>query len=289
MTAPGSRVGAPGADPRPGPGREPDVPPPERRGGGGGGGGEAAGLPPGIDAQLLPRHVAIIMDGNSRWAKRRLLPREAGHEAGVKALMEVVKLCSRWGISVLTVFAFSTENWLRPQMEVQFLMNLFEELLQQQVDKMHQEQIKVSFMGNVAMLPASLQSRIADAESLTGGNAGLQLVIAISYSGRQDIVRACRRLAARAAAGALDPEDIGEADVERELGTACVGGGLASPDLLIRTSGEKRISNFLLWQLAYTEVFFSDSLWPDFGEPQLLEALFEYQQRDRRFGRRPEA
>ncbi|CAN5974540.1 unnamed protein product [Sphagnum jensenii] len=232
----------------------------------------------------MPRHVAIIMDGNSRWAERQGWPASVGHEAGVRALKEVVKLSQKWGIEVLTVFAFSTENWLRPKTEVGFLMELFERVFQEQLNAMPDENIQVRCVGDLSMLPASLRKIIATLEEATQHNTGLKLSVAVSYSGRQDIVGACQRLMARVQNGEMSPEDLTEAAIDEELKTSWVGEG-RNPDLLIRTSGEQRISNFMLWQTAYSEFLFVDSLWPDFGEAQLKDALLEYQKRNRRFGK----
>eukprot|EP00850_Spirogloea_muscicola_P019424 SM000190S04860 [mRNA] locus=s190:105389:106922:+ [translate_table: standard] len=250
-----------------------------------GSGGDSDDLPAELRADLMPRHVAIIMDGNSRWAAGRGQPVHAGHEAGVRSLRDAVRLARRWGIRALTVYAFSTENWLRPKLEVNFLMDLFARLLQNEIPNMQKEEVSVKFVGDLTALPGSLQKLIAEAHVNSAGKDGLKLTIAVSYSGRQDIVRACQSLAEQAAAGTLVASNIDEALFERELQTAWLG-GLACPDLLIRTSGERRLSNFLLWQAAYTELVFSDTLWPDFGEAAFKAALLEFQGRNRRFGKR---
>jgi len=241
-------------------------------------------LPLELDPTLMPRHVAIIMDGNSRWAEKRGWPASVGHEAGVRSLREVVKLSQQWGIQVLTVFAFSTENWLRPKMEIDFLMDLFERFSREHLTTMAAENIEVRCVGDHSMLPESLRNVIATLEESTKHNTGLKLSIALSYSGRQDIVSACKRLMGQVQNGEISSSDMTEAAIDEELQTSWVGEA-RDPDLLIRTSGEQRISNFMLWQTAYSEFFFVDSLWPDFGETQLKDALIEYQKRNRRFGK----
>lgn len=246
---------------------------------------EVPQLPEELDASAIPKHVAIIMDGNSRWAERRGLPASMGHEAGVRSLKEVVKLAHTWGIKVLTVFAFSTENWLRPKMEVEFLMTLFENVLNNELSSLAKENVRVHCMGDLTLLPESLRNMVSTLDERTKHNTGLKFCIALSYSGRYDIANACQRLAAKVEAGELSSSDITETAIEEELKTSWLGDA-RNPDLLIRTSGEQRLSNFLLWQTAYTEFYFIDSLWPDFGAPQLTEALLAYQNRNRRFGKR---
>eukprot|EP00271_Cylindrocystis_brebissonii_P014366 TRINITY_DN35700_c0_g1_i1.p1 TRINITY_DN35700_c0_g1~~TRINITY_DN35700_c0_g1_i1.p1 ORF type:complete len:549 (-),score=21.29 TRINITY_DN35700_c0_g1_i1:136-1782(-) len=242
-------------------------------------------VPPNLDPARIPRHVAIIMDGNSRWAEGKGLRREAGHEAGVRALREVVRLAAAWGVKYLTVFAFSTENWNRSTAEVAFLMALFERTLRKEIPQLQRESIGVRFIGDVSRLPSSLRSLIRQTHTHSINQPVLTLNIAVSYSGRQDMLAACRRIAERVAAGELRPSDVSEAVVEGELETAWMG-QLASPDLVIRTSGEKRLSNFLLWQAAYSELYFCDELWPEFGARQLGKAIEFYQSRERRFGHR---
>jgi undecaprenyl diphosphate synthase len=228
-----------------------------------------------------PQHVAIIMDGNGRWARSRGLPRPAGHRASVKVVRKVVEECASRKVRYLTLFAFSSENWRRPPDEVGMLMNLFLDALEREVADLHRNQVRVGFIGDRGLLGAELARRMQGAEQLTAGNAGLRLVVAMAYGGRWDIAQACRSLAADAVAGALAAADIDEAQVAGRLALA----GLPDPDLLIRTGGEQRISNFLLWNLAYTELYFSDALWPEFS-PAHLEAAFEcYAQRERRFGK----
>jgi undecaprenyl diphosphate synthase len=236
--------------------------------------------PPGLDPARLPAHVAVIMDGNGRWAKQRNLPRVMGHREGVEALKRTLRLCSDWGIGALTAYAFSTENWSRPGEEVSFLMAVFERVLARELQTLEQEQVRIRFLGDLEPLPAGLQRLIADATARTAANTGIHFNVCTNYGGRAELVRAARRLAERCAAGALDPTAIDEQTFAAELHTA----GEPDPDLLIRTSGERRISNFLLWQLAYAEIHITDVLWPDFDEAALMGALLDYQGRQRRFG-----
>ena len=234
----------------------------------------------GLDPSRLPAHVAVIMDGNGRWAKQRNLPRVMGHREGVEALKRTLRLCSDWGIGALTAYAFSTENWSRPGEEVSFLMTLFERVLARELQALEQEQVRIRFLGDLEPLPEGLQRLIADATARTAANTGIHFNVCTNYGGRAELVRAARRLAERCAAGELDPSAIDEQSFASELHTA----GEPDPDLLIRTSGERRISNFLLWQLAYAEIHITDVLWPDFDEAALLGALLDYQGRQRRFG-----
>jgi undecaprenyl diphosphate synthase len=228
----------------------------------------------------LPRHIAIIMDGNGRWAKKRFLPRTAGHRAGVTAVRKVVEDCAQKGIEALTLFAFSSENWRRPPQEVSVLMGLFLTTLERETDKLHENNVRLRVVGHRAAFAQDLQDRIAAAENLTKENTGLNLVIAANYGGRWDILQATRRLAEEVAAGALSPDEITGELLEARLSLA----DLPEPDLFIRTGGEQRISNFLLWQLAYTELYFTPTLWPDFDENALEQALAAYASRQRRFG-----
>lgn len=228
-----------------------------------------------------PRHVAIIMDGNGRWARQRRLPRVAGHRAGVDAVKEVVRACGEKGISVLTLFAFSSENWRRPKEEVGVLMGLFMAALDNQVRKLHENNIRLSIIGDRSAFSGALQDRINQAERLTEGNTGLRLCVAANYGGRWDIVQATRQIATKAAAGEIDPDSVDEATLARYLCLADV----PEPDLFIRTGGEERISNFVLWQLAYTELYFSATLWPDFKRAEFDAALLSFASRERRFGR----
>ena len=228
-----------------------------------------------------PQHVAIIMDGNGRWARSRGMPRPAGHRASVKVVRRVVEECARRSVRYLTLFAFSSENWLRPPDEVGMLMKLFLDALEREVADLHRNQVRLEFIGDRGLLGVELARRMHGAEELTAKNPGLRLIVALAYGGRWDITQACRSLAADAAAGVLRAADIDEARVSARLALA----GIPDPDLLIRTGGEQRISNFLLWNLAYTEMYFSDALWPEFS-PAHLDAAFEYfTQRERRFGK----
>jgi undecaprenyl diphosphate synthase len=225
-------------------------------------------------------HVAIIMDGNGRWARSRGLPRTMGHYHGTEAARKVVKAAREAGVTHLTLFGFSSENWKRPKAEVQYLMGLLRSYLQRDVDELHEAGIRLSVIGERAALPADIVALIAEAEKLTHDNARLHLTIALNYGGRGDIVAAARRLAACARAGMLDPDDIDEDSFGAHLSTAA----LPDPDLMIRTSGEQRVSNFLLWQLAYAEMAFIEKYWPDFTGEDLVSALAEFRRRDRRFG-----
>ena len=233
-----------------------------------------------LDATRLPAHVAVIMDGNGRWAKARGLPRVVGNRAGVEALKSTLRLCSDWGIGALTAYAFSTENWSRPGDEVNFLMTLFERVLQKELQSLEEEQVRIRFLGDLDGLPEKLQDLIDDATERTAKNSGIHFNVCTNYGGRRELVRAAQRLAKQAATGMIDPEAIDENSFARELFTA----GDQDPDLLIRTSGEYRISNFLLWQLAYAEIHVTDVFWPDFNADVLKQALLDYQGRNRRFG-----
>ena len=228
----------------------------------------------------LPAHVAVIMDGNGRWAQSRGLPRVMGHRAGVEALKSTLRLCNDWGIEALTAYAFSTENWARPGDEVSFLMTLFERVLQKELQTLEDEQVRIRFLGDLEALPQRLQDLIGDAMERTAGNNGIHFNVCTNYGGRRELVRAAQRLAMRAATGELDPQSIDENSLAAELFTS----GEQDPDLLIRTSGEHRISNFLLWQLAYAEIHVTDVFWPDFDADALKRALLDYQSRQRRFG-----
>jgi undecaprenyl diphosphate synthase len=227
-----------------------------------------------------PRHVAIIMDGNGRWAKARGLPRAAGHRQGAEAVRRTVAGTIELGISYLTLYGFSSENWKRPVTEVEDLMGLLRRYLQAEIAELHKKGIRLRVIGERSRLPRDIVRLIAEAEARTAGMDRLNLIMAISYGGRQDIVAAARRLAEEAVAGRLDPSAI---DAQR-LAAALSTRGIPDPDLVIRTSGEQRISNFLLWQSAYSELVFVDKLWPDFGKEDLAEAIREFQRRDRRYG-----
>ncbi|XP_049400362.1 cis-prenyltransferase 4, chloroplastic isoform X2 [Solanum stenotomum] len=211
-------------------------------------------LPPQLRRELMPKHVAVIMDGNRRWAKMRGLPVALGYEAGIRAVRNIIELCGNWGIRVLTLFAFSSDNWLRPKVEVDILMSLFERALNDELENFSRAGIQISIIGD-----------------------------SINYSGQHDVVQACQTIAQKVKDGIIETKDINSFLIEQELQTNCI--DFPCPDLLIRTSGELRLSNFLLWQLAYAELFFSHSHWPDFGEAELMEALSSFQQRQRRYGR----
>ena len=229
----------------------------------------------------LPRHVAIIMDGNGRWAKKRMLPRIAGHRAGVETVRQVVKACAEKGIEVLTLFAFSSENWRRPAKEVSLLMELFLSALQRESKRLHGNNVRLRIIGELSAFAPRLQEEVAKAEELSRDNTGLTLVIAANYGGRWDVVQAARRLGEQIETGRLQASDITTDLFESQL----VLHGLPEPDLFIRTGGEQRISNFLLWHLAYTELYFTDTLWPDFNAQAFEDALVSYAGRQRRFGR----
>jgi len=228
----------------------------------------------------IPTHVAVIMDGNGRWARRRALPRHAGHRSGVGSVRKIVELAADRGVKYLTLFAFSSENWARPREEVSKLMNLFVEALQREVDELHRNDVRLEFIGAREQLQAGLIEKIAAAEEQTARNTGLRLIVAVAYGGRWDIVRATQSLAGKVAAGELDVSNIDDEALAAELQLT----GVPDPDLLIRTGGEQRISNFLLWNLAYAELYFCDTLWPDFGDREFDEALAFYAVRQRRYG-----
>ncbi len=238
-------------------------------------------LPSDLKRELLPKHVAVIMDGNGRWAKRQGLPRIMGHKRGVDALKDLLRCCKDWGIQALTAYAFSTENWKRPQEEVNFLMTLFQRVLRQELQEMLEENVQIQFVGNLDALPPSLQAEISRSMAETRNNHGIRFTVATNYGGRQEILQACRAIAQKVQQGVLKPDEIDEQLFEAHLYTA----GITDPDLLIRTSGEMRLSNFLLWQMAYGEIYITDALWPDFNRTEFHRALFAYQQRDRRFGK----
>jgi undecaprenyl diphosphate synthase len=238
-------------------------------------------LPRDLDKNRLPQHVAVIMDGNGRWAKSRGLPRIIGHQRGVDALKDLLRCCRDWGIPALTAYAFSTENWGRPLEEVEFLMTLFERVLRRELEEMMQENVKIRFIGNLSALPESLRQEIDKSQEKTSSNSGIQFTVATNYGGRQEILQACQAIARQVQQGLVSPEAIDESLFEKYLYTA----GIPNPDLLIRSSGEMRISNFLLWQMAYAEIYVTDTLWPDFDRVQFHQALQDYQGRHRRFGK----
>jgi undecaprenyl diphosphate synthase len=230
---------------------------------------------------IAPQHLAIIMDGNGRWARRRALPRQAGHRAGIKPVRAAVELCAQSGVETLTLFAFSSENWRRPVEEVRGLMTLFVDALEREVAELDASGIRLKFIGDLDALNPTLRRTADAAMQKTERNTRLDLVVAVAYGGRWDLARAARKLAVDAAAGKLDPQKIDEAAVAAALQTAAC----PNVDLLIRTGGEKRISNFMLWEIAYAEVYFSDVLWPDFTTAELRKAFDFYGRRQRRFGR----
>lgn len=238
-------------------------------------------LPTDLKRELLPQHVAVIMDGNGRWAKRQGLPRIMGHKRGVDALKDLLRCCQDWGIQALTAYAFSTENWKRPQEEVDFLMTLFQRVLRQELREMVEENVQIKFVGNLQDLPRSLQQEISRSMEETKDNRGIRFSVATNYGGRQEILQACQAIAKQVQQGLLQPNEIDEQVFESHLYTA----GVSDPDLLIRTSGEMRLSNFLLWQMAYGEIYITDALWPDFDRAEFHRALCAYQQRERRFGK----
>ena len=230
--------------------------------------------------EKLPRHLAIIMDGNGRWAEQRLLDRVAGHRQGAESVRTVVRACREIGIAYLTLFAFSAENWSRPQPEVEALMTLLKDYLVTELREMLANNIRLLAIGDLSRLPKEVVSALNETMKLTAAAKGMTLTLALSYSGRDDIIQAIRRITANSRDGNLTPEDIDEGLFSKYLWTA----SLPDPDLLIRTSGEVRISNFFLWQLAYTEIYVTPNLWPDFKKEDLIQALLSYQDRERRFG-----
>lgn len=233
-----------------------------------------------LQGSAVPKHVAIIMDGNGRWAKRRGLLRAAGHRAGFHTTRDIVEACGRRNISALTLFAFSSENWARPEQEVGLLMDLFLRGLKSEVGKLHENKVRVRFIGEISAFSEKLQNEMKSAERLTEKNNGLRLAIAVNYGGRWDIVDAARTLATQVKQGLIQPEDI----TIDSFSEAITLNDIPAPDLFIRTGGEKRISNFLLWHLAYTELYFTEILYPDFNDDELEKALDFYAGRERRFG-----
>lgn len=238
-------------------------------------------LPLDLDPLHLPRHVAVIMDGNGRWAKNQGKARIFGHQKGVDVLKDLLRCCKDWGISALTAYAFSTENWGRPQPEVEFLMTLFERVLRRELNELMAQNVCIRFIGDLTQLPQSLQDEIEKGMEATKNNQGVKFNIATNYGGRQEILQACIAIASEVEKGLIKTEQIDEKLFENHLYTA----GIVAPDLLIRTSGEMRISNFLLWQMAYTEIYVTSTLWPNFNRQEFHQALLNYQQRDRRFGK----
>jgi undecaprenyl diphosphate synthase len=237
-------------------------------------------LPGDLDRHRLPHHVAVIMDGNGRWATQRGLPRLAGHRQGAKTLKELLRCCKDWGIQILTAYAFSTENWRRSTEEVNFLMHLFERLLGQELAEMQREQVRISFIGDLSALPTGLQQNIQHAMQLTAHYDAVQLNIAMNYGSRYEITKVVQQVIQQIQQGILTENEVSEQLITQMLYTS----DIPDPDLLIRTSGEMRLSNFLLWQIAYTELYFTPTLWPNFDRAAFHQALLTYQQRDRRFG-----
>lgn len=238
-------------------------------------------LPADLSKDRLPQHVAVIMDGNGRWAKNQGKPRMIGHQKGVDALKDLLRCCKDWGVPALTAYAFSTENWGRPQVEVQFLMTLFERVLRRELQEMKAENVRIRFVGNLLDLPASLRQEIDRSMEDTKNNQGIQFTIATNYGSRHEIIQACQAIADKVEQGYLKTSEINEQIFEQHLYTQ----GISHPDLLIRTSGEMRLSNFLLWQIAYAEIYVTPTLWPDFDRQEFHKALTSYQNRDRRFGK----
>jgi undecaprenyl diphosphate synthase len=233
-----------------------------------------------LDMERLPRHVAIIMDGNGRWAQRRHLPRVAGHRAGVRAARQTIESSARLGIQALTLYAFSAENWRRPHSEVDFLMRLLREYLRKELPVIHRNNIRLRIIGRGGDLPPEVRRDLEEATALTGSNTGMELIVALNYGGRAELVDAFNAILSELRAQGPAPAAVDERTISDHLYTA----GLPDPDLLIRTSGEMRVSNFLLWQIAYAEIYVTETLWPDFDRAHLLEALIEYQRRERRYG-----
>ena len=229
----------------------------------------------------IPDHIAIIMDGNGRWARERSLPRIAGHREGINSVREITRLCGEIGIKHLTLYTFSTENWQRPKAEVSALMTLLLKTINKEVKELHKNNVKFTVIGDLEMLPGSTRKGLQDGIDLTQDNEGLNLCLALNYGSRQEMIDAIQSLASKVQSGEMEPEEINEAIFSDALYTK----GIPDPDLLIRTSGECRLSNFLLWQSAYTEIFITDTYWPEFREEQLMDAITVYQLRERRFGK----
>lgn len=233
-----------------------------------------------IDLENMPTHIAIIMDGNGRWAKSRFLPRTAGHKAGVETIRKVVKEADRLGIQYLTLYAFSTENWKRPKLEVDALMNLLVTYLRNEIDELHKNNVKLTAVGDFEKLPEACVKELHSAMDKTKDNTGVHLNLALNYGGRNDIREAVVEIAKEYKEGKISLEDITEERIKKHLST----GEIPEPDLVIRTSGEQRLSNFLLWDIAYSEFYYTDIHWPDFDGEELEKAIYAYQKRDRRFG-----
>lgn len=234
-----------------------------------------------IDKERLPRHIAIIMDGNGRWAKKRLLPRTLGHKAGVETIREVIKACNHLGIEFLTLYAFSTENWKRPKEEVGALMNLLVEYLRNEVAELHENRVRIKVIGDISALPAVAQKELHAAIEKTEDNTGVTMSLSLNYGSRSDIKQAMIKMIRAYEQGELEVDEIGEETLRKYLSTSF----LPDPDLIIRPSGEYRLSNFLMWEAAYSEFWFSDIYWPDFTKEDLHQAIYDFQRRDRRFGK----
>lgn len=228
----------------------------------------------------IPIHIAMIMDGNGRWAQKRSLPRVAGHREGVESVRDMVEVCGQLGVKYLTLYAFSTENWKRPKEEVSMLMRLLMKALRDETDKLHRNNVRVRTIGDISKLPVEVQNELLDAIIKTQNNTGLNLLLALSYSGRWDILQAVKKISSDVKRGVISEDAINEEVVTKYLSTQ----GIPDPDLLVRTSGEFRVSNFLLWQLAYSEIYITELNWPEFRRDELYRAITEYQKRERRFG-----
>lgn len=239
---------------------------------------------PSIDSLRLPKHIAIIMDGNGRWAKERGQDRIYGHHEGVKSVRDIVNACGEIGVDYLTLYAFSTENWNRPKAEVDALMELLVNTLRKEIEELHKNNVKMHVIGDIESLPTICQKELNEAKDITANNTGVNLILALSYSSRWEIVEATKAIAKEVAQGKMTPEEIDETVFRKHLNTS----EFPDPELMIRTSGETRISNYLLFQLAYAELYFTNTHWPDFRKPQLIEAIINYQQRERRFGKTSE-
>ncbi|MFN3938968.1 MAG: isoprenyl transferase [Chitinophagales bacterium] len=236
---------------------------------------------PQLDSQRIPKHIAIIMDGNGRWAKQHNKPRVYGHHQGVESVRQVVEACMEFGIKYLTIYAFSTENWNRPETEVSALMELLIRTIRKETPELNSKRVRIRMIGDINALPPDCRMELNEAMQLTEKNDDLQLILALSYSGRWEITHALRQIAFKVEAGMLHARDIDEHIIAENLATC----DMPDPELIIRTSGEYRISNYLLWQSAYSEFYFTQTLWPDFKRNELLEALLDYQSRERRFGK----
>ncbi len=233
-----------------------------------------------LEEEIFHNHIAIIMDGNGRWAKARNLPRVSGHSEGINSVREIVRICGEIGISYLTLYTFSSENWARPKIEVSAIMKLLLGTIRKEINNLHQNNVRLSSIGNLQDLPSESRRGIIEGMEKTKNNTGLNLILALSYGSRQELLMAVKRIAVKIESGKLKSKYISEDILSQELYTS----NIPDPDLLIRTGGENRISNFLLWQLAYTELFMTNMFWPDFREKALLEAIVDYQSRQRRFG-----